>query len=127
MIIYCASDLMFASKIGGAAEAMGISARPARNRDMLTDRLSQVDDGKPNQPVAAVIVDLDLAEAAFEMIGLARSHSAELAIIAFGSHVEGDALRRAEACGATQAMPRSAFTARLPQLLQSLAGRAPAP
>lgn len=119
MIVYCCADLIFATKVRSTCDALGATSRPARNAEMLQKRLDRVDDGKANDPVALVLVDLDIGEPALELIATARAHDAELPIIAWGPHVAVDLLARANDAGATQSMARGAFTAQLPQIIEA--------
>jgi len=118
MIVYCCSDLIFATKIGSTADALSVGARPARNSESLAKRLEQVDDGKLNEPVEAVLVDMDLEEKGIELIQQAKAHDAELPVIAFGAHVAVELLESARAAGADVVMPRGQFTASLPGILE---------
>lgn len=122
MILYCAADLLWASKIKGTADALGLPCRPARNPDMLAARLG-------DSPVRSLIVDLE-AEHAFALIAAARaadaSRTTPVRILAFGPHVMVDALRQAKAQGADTVMARGAFAARLPSILQDLSAAASA-
>lgn len=119
MLVYCCSDLIFATKIASTAEAVQVVARPARNAEMLRARLDQVDDGKANGPVSVLMVDLDLGNAAFDLIAQAAAHPAPPRIIAFGPHVLATALAKAKDVGADAAMTRGAFTAQLPELIRA--------
>ena len=123
MIVICCQDLIFATRIRSAAEDLDLSSRPARDQAMLQARLDQTPDGKLNEPVTGVVVDLAMDEA-LERIAQARAHDPQLPIVAFGSHVERDRLAAAQKAGADEVLPRSAFVARLPHLLQSLGGPA---
>ena len=120
MLIYCCADMMFSTKVRATAEAEGVASRPARDADMLQRRLDRVEDGRTNDAVTGVIVDLEI-DAALDLIEQVRQHDEALPIVAFGSHVLADRLRAARAHGADAALPRSAFTAQLPDLVRSLA------
>jgi CheY-like chemotaxis protein len=120
MIVYCCADLIFATKVRSTAESLGIVTRPVRDADMLQKRLDRVDDGKANEPVTGLIVDLDTGAAGLDMIDQVRAHDAGIPVVAFGSHVAADQLNAARARGANPVLPRSAFTARLPELLQAM-------
>lgn len=124
MIVYCCTDLIFATKIHSTAEAIGITCRPARDQAALQARLDRVDDGKANDPVAAVIVDLTMGDAGLQLIELAKGHGTGPKVVAFAPHVEERMLAAAEELGADRVMPRGAFAAQLPQLLQALLGPA---
>ncbi|MEM7625356.1 MAG: hypothetical protein AAF333_06995 [Planctomycetota bacterium] len=117
MIVYCCSDLIFATKVSSTCEVMNVSARPARNLDMLDARLDRVDDGKDHDAVTCVMVDLELGDFAFELIKRAADHESKPRVIAFGPHVMTGALAGAERVGADAVMARGAFTAQLPELV----------
>lgn len=121
MIVYCCADLIFATKIRSTAESLGIVTRPARHAAMLQARLDRIDDGKPNDPVTAVIVDLEAGGAGLAMIEQVKRHDAAIRVVAFGPHVDTDALESARRRGADATLPRGAFTADLPRILQRLA------
>ena len=120
MILYCASDLLWASKIKGAADALSIPCRPVRNSEMLTARLADSD-------VRALIVDLEAGETALALITQLREHqdgrqttSPSPRILAFGPHVAKDRLQAAREAGADAVYTRGAFADRLPELLTAL-------
>ncbi|QDU71579.1 hypothetical protein [Mucisphaera calidilacus] len=120
MIAYACADLIFATRIRGTAEALGIVSRPTRDTDKLAARLERVDDGKPNDPVTALLIDLDLGDQAIELIRYAVNHPARPTVIAFGAHVAADLLQAAADAGADPVMTRGSFTSNLPNLLQQL-------
>ena len=124
MILYCASDLLWASKIKGTGDALGIVCRPVRNAEMLAARLADSD-------VRALIVDLEAGEVGLGLIGQLRAHERGAAgmggglggairILAFGPHVEKARLQAARDAGADAVYPRGAFADRLAELLQAL-------
>ncbi len=122
MIVYCCPDLLFATRIRSTAQAMSIPTRPARDAAALQARLDRVDDGKGNDPVSGVIVDLDLGEAGLALIEQTKHHAAGVAVAAYGSHVATDMLERARTSGADFVMPRGAFVASMPVVLERLRG-----
>jgi hypothetical protein len=144
MIVFYGSDLTWAVKIKSTAEALGIHARPARSIDMLEARLA---DSPPEPVMIAFIADLAEPEIALSLIERVRDENRrrsekreeELAlggssgeeesptrkpirILAFGPHVEVDALQRARDLGAHEVMTRGAFSANLPDILVRLNG-----
>jgi CheY-like chemotaxis protein len=123
MIVYCSRDLIFATKIASTAEALGLAARPARDEAALEKRLNQVDDGRLNEPVTGVLIDLELGQAALSMVDQVKQYAADLPVVCFGSHVAAEALRQARERGADQVLPRSAFSMHLPTILGQLADR----
>jgi hypothetical protein len=123
MILYCASDLIWATRIRSTAEALGIPSRPARNLEMLQARLE-------DSPVRGMIVDLETGETALSLITAVRGWMATekgrpVSIVAFGPHVNVEMLEAARAAGADQVFVRGAFDRALPQLLNQMSGRQP--
>lgn len=129
MIVYLAADLIWASKIKATAESLGLPCRPVRNMEMLEARLADSD-------VKALVVDLDVAEMAMEMVGRIRREQQsgrvaeqqngktkqQIRILAFGPHVARDALAAAQAAGADEVMTRGGFDHNMDQVLLRLAG-----
>ncbi|MEM9021262.1 MAG: hypothetical protein AAGC44_11905 [Planctomycetota bacterium] len=118
MIVYCCADLIFATKVRSTCEALGVVSRPARNAEMLQKRLDRIDDGKPNDAVSLILVDLEIGEDALSLIELAKVHGQAPPVIAWGPHVATRLLELAGQKGADQVMARGAFTAQLPQIVQ---------
>jgi hypothetical protein len=125
LILYCASDLLWATRIKRLAEDLGLLCRPVRNPDMLRDRLSE-------GPVAGLIVDLEAPEAEAVLAAAAPATSAEAdadsaasalsrprRVVAFGPHVDRERLQMARDRGA-ETLTRGAFEATLPQILRRL-------
>lgn len=121
MIIYACPDLMFASRISATARAHNCIARPARDLEMLQKRLDREDDGKPNEPVRVLIVDLGLEDTALEMIRQAKAHDSNITLIAYGSHVLTDLLQSAQQAGADRVMTNGSFASNLESIFASLA------
>lgn len=116
MILYCAADLIWATKIKAQADAIGIPCRPARNLDMLEARLV-------DSPVRAIILDLE-AEHAMALLDRLRAGAktdAERAIrvVAFGPHIDAERLRSAKAAGADEVLTRRNAEMRILELLQT--------
>lgn len=120
MVLYAAADLIFATRIKGTGEAVGVPCRPVRSVEMLEARLA-------DSEVRALLLDLDAPELALELLGRLRGPGAGdtergVRIVAWGPHVATDLLRQARAAGADEVMTRGAFTAGLPELLVRLEG-----
>jgi len=118
MIVYCCADLIFATKIRSTCEALSAVSRPARNAEMLQKRLDRVNDGKPNDPVKLVLIDLEIGEEALALIELAKRHDPAPPVIAWGPHVAVQLLKQAGERGADHVMARGGFTAQLPQIIE---------
>ncbi len=117
MIVYCCADLIFSTRIRAVCDDSKAPNRPARNVQMLENRLKQVDDGKTNLPVTCIMVDLDLGDDALTLISTAKAFNPAIPVIAFGAHVATELLQAARDKGADFVMPRGAFTNQLPQLV----------
>jgi hypothetical protein len=71
MVLYCAADLLWATRIKSTADALGVPCRPARTVEMLEARLS-------DSPVRALLVDLEAGENALALIRrLRRARTSE--------------------------------------------------
>jgi DNA-binding response OmpR family regulator len=108
-----AADLMFASRIRGAAAAVGVRVRIARRGSELLEWARAGE-------VHRVLVDLEIrSEDAVDLVRSLRREGGEaLEIVAFGPHVAVDLLAAAREAGATRVMARSAFSRELPDLLK---------
>jgi DNA-binding NarL/FixJ family response regulator len=101
-------DLLFASKVMGAATALGVEVRIARDVDGLLSLARQ-------HPPSGVIIDLhhpdfDLAA----LLGSLREVCPEMPrVVAYGSHVDAALLHAARLAGCDLVLPRSAFSERL--------------
>lgn len=104
-IIALVADLMFAARIRGAApEAHIVNDSGGLSRGMGPE-------------TRLVLVDLQVP-GSVEAVKEARRVAREGArIVAFGPHVETDALRDAREAGAHRVMARSAFVRELPSLV----------
>lgn len=132
MIVFYGSDLTWAVKIKSTAEALGVHARPARSIDMLEARLA---DRAPEPAMTAFIADLAEPEIALALLGRVAEENrrrsenpptdgapAAIRILAFGPHVEVEALQKARDLGAHDVTTRGAFSANLPDILLRLNG-----
>src|SRR5262245_18800779 len=121
MILYCAADLLWATRIKATAESLGIPCRPARSVEMLEARLA-------DSAVRALIVDLDSGEAALSLIRALRGENNKpgrdpdraIQILAFGPHVALELFEQARAAGADRVLARGAFDRQLPEILRVL-------
>lgn len=119
MILYCAADLLWATKIKSTADALAIPCRPIRNLDMLTARLADT----PPPGVKAVLIDLEARPAAMDIITHLRAPNAptpHIPIVAFGPHVLTAEFQAARAAGVDTVMARGALHRTLPAVLQRL-------
>jgi PleD family two-component response regulator len=112
-VIAAVSDMIFASKIRGTAEALNVTVNFARSEDALFDA------AKADVPSLFI---LDLHGSRPDPFAVAARLKADeqlraVPIVAFFSHVETELQRRAQEAGIEHVLPRSAFTHRLPEIL----------
>ncbi|HEY9402193.1 MAG TPA: response regulator [Pyrinomonadaceae bacterium] len=113
-VLVAVDDLFFAAKIRAAAEHLGVEVLFPRSLDAL------VQAARDDAP-ALVIVDLHLQR--YDPFALAPRLKTvealrETPLVGFFSHVQTEVQRRAKDAGFDHIMPRSAFTKRLPEILQ---------
>ena len=103
-------DLMDRSKVSAAAGALdGVGPVSfVSSAAGLATRLGE------EEPVALVVLDLARTGA---LDTVAAAHGRGARVIGFGSHVEVELLAAARAAGCDQVLARSAFFARLPEVL----------
>jgi CheY-like chemotaxis protein len=106
------SNLLFSSMVTGTAAAAGREVAVAGD-------LSEAVELCRATPTACVIIDLgmseiDLATAVTQL----REAVGQVPFIAYGSHVDKARLDEARLAGCGEVMPRSKFSAELPQLLR---------
>lgn len=113
-VIVLVEDLFFAAKIRTTAEHLDIEVIFPRSPEALLEAF------KPDAP-ALVIVDLHLQRDDPFLIASKLKEGEELRatpLVGFFSHVQVELQRRAEEAGFDRVLPRSAFTRRLPEILQ---------
>src|SRR4051794_20935756 len=114
MILAIVDDLMFTSKIRTTAGRLGVPVAFARSRDAALTGM------RATRPTL-VIVDLNSRGA--DPLGTLTAMRgdpalADIPTIGFVSHVQTDLIDAARQAGIGEVMARSAFTARLPEILQ---------
>lgn len=111
-IIAFVTDLIFATKIRSTAESLGIQVNWVRDPEALAGCLTET-------AYKTAIIDLDADGDPLEAIRATRRVKCPPRTIAYASHVRKDLFAAAENAGADMVMPRSAFSAELPNLLGS--------
>ncbi|HVS36620.1 MAG TPA: hypothetical protein VMS17_13745 [Gemmataceae bacterium] len=110
-------DLIFASRVAGAARAAGGEVRQVRSADALPELVRQLQ---------ARCVIVDIAFPGLDLADLMRrlGEAGAPRVVAYGPHVDADALRAAQAAGCDPVLPRSKFVENLPRDLEGwLSGR----
>ncbi len=106
------SDLFFTSKVTGTAQALGLRVDAVDDLAAATERLQ-------NGEVKFVLLDLAALRTSVAELLAVMPTSARVPIVAFGSHVNVEQLEAAHNAGA-EVLPRSQFSATLPDLLRRM-------
>jgi CheY-like chemotaxis protein len=106
-------DLIFKSKVTGTARALGHRVLVAGDVALAAQMIEQ---WRPK----VVFVDLAAGElvSAPALIAFQKTAGPATPFVAFGSHVDTAALAAAEAAGCNPVLPRSKFSAELPELIR---------
>jgi len=113
-------DLMFISQVTGTARAQGLTMQTVMDATMAAQRWQ-------SNEVRCVFVDLGNNGVDLTPLFASFAANPEIArpkVLAFGSHVAVEMLEAARAAGCDEVLPRSRFSATLPQLLQQYLGQA---
>jgi PleD family two-component response regulator len=115
VILAVLDDLMFTSKIRAAAGQLGIAVRFARTADAA---LAEMRHGQP------ALVILDLNNPRIDPLAIVKTMKLEpalasIATVGFVSHVQADLIDAARKAGVDEVLARSAFAARLPEILSA--------
>jgi DNA-binding NarL/FixJ family response regulator len=114
-VLAAVDDLLFSSKIRAAAEPLGVSVTFARTPDAVFTAAQST-------PARLVIVDLDSQRLQpMDVIATLKAAMPSVPIVGFVSHVRTDRIEAARAAGADEVLARSAFTARLTEILSAAA------
>ena len=115
MILAAVDDLLFSSKIRATAKQIGVDVSFARTPDEI---VSQIRAGKPS----LAIFDLNSGKTdPLRVIALVKADPElrDTRTLGFASHVHVDLIDAARKAGADEVLPRSAFAARLADILLS--------
>jgi hypothetical protein len=119
------------ARFAGRPEDLGVRADPAPRSIPLTEPLegaeAELVRSITSDRPSLILVDLSARTIPWESwIQVLKTSAAtrRIPIVAFGPHVEGEALRRARAAGADEAITRGQLHASLPDILQKWARRA---
>jgi CheY-like chemotaxis protein len=121
-VLAVVDDLFFVGKLQETARQVGAPLTIVRAADFSLQALRSL-------PPALVIFDLNTTSAsAVELIRQLRADDdlAQVPVVGFFSHVQVELQRAAQEAGCAQVLPRSKFTAQLPDLLRRF-GKAVAP
>ena len=103
-------DLFFTSMVLGAASLQGMEVQVVADAPSAVERILA-------GHVACIFIDL--ADPGLDVAGFfARLPEGRPPVVAFGSHVATARLKEAREAGCTEVLPRSRFSASLPELLK---------
>ncbi len=114
--LYLTTDLMFSSRVEGAAAAAGVKLADYGMVDKLLEAAQET-------PPRVVVVDLDapkLDMASF--VSQLKALDPAPAVVAYGSHVHVDKLEAAQNAGCDAVLTRGQFNSQMGQVLQHFAG-----
>jgi CheY-like chemotaxis protein len=111
-ILLC-RDLIFTTKIQGTARSLGYRIEVVHD---VSNARVEIESLRPR----VILIDLTAGElsGAAAMSDYVSLAGPETWVVAFGPHVEVEALARAKAAGCQVVLPRSKFAGDLPRLLQ---------
>ena len=106
-------DLIFISKVAGAAQSLGLSVQSARSADALVALAER-------QAPGGVLLDLNHPELDLpELLSRLRVACPVMPlVVGYGSHVEAATLHAARLAGCDRVLPRSRFVEELPRSLR---------
>lgn len=112
-IVFLTSDLMFSSRVAGAASTLGVALQLVAQPANLAAKLSA--------DCRMVFVDLSLSGLDLPAaIAVVRAAAPQARILAFGAHVDEAALAAAGAAGCDAVLSRGQFHKQYLELLKSV-------
>ncbi|HEY3129835.1 MAG TPA: hypothetical protein VGL91_10275 [Acidobacteriota bacterium] len=112
MILALVDDLFFSSKITETAKQLECALKVVTTREALLTEI----DSHPE----SLIFDLNCRSCeVVELIGEIRRRGIGVPMMAFVSHVQTDLARSAREAGCDKVVPRSYFSAHLPEILST--------
>lgn len=109
-VVALMDDLFFQMKVAETAKHVGVEFKVAANGDVLAGMLEP--------PTKLVIIDVNAKDQPVATLARVRASQSGLPVVAFLSHIQTDLAAEARAAGATQVLPRSAFTQNLASILE---------
>ena len=112
------SDLIFSTKVTGTARALGLEIAVAADVEKAAELCR-------GEPPGCVFIDLDIPGLEItSVVSRLRSAAGTAPTVAYGSHVDKARLDQARSAGCDEVLPRSKFSAELPDLLRRYLGAA---
>ena len=114
-VLFLSSDLMFSSRVMGAAKAQGVAILQVADQSALADKIAA------DCQLALIDLSLDRLNLAAAVRAIkAGAPSAE--VVAYGPHVDEAALADAQEAGCDQVLTRGQFNKQYAELLANVAG-----
>jgi DNA-binding NarL/FixJ family response regulator len=113
LVLVLSDDLLFTSRVTGAARDQGLAAKTARNPAALEALARQQAPG---------CVLLDLANPGLvleEFLPMLKAIAPKVYLVGYGSHVDTATLQAARTAGCNLVLPRSRFVEELPRQLSN--------
>jgi CheY-like chemotaxis protein len=111
-ILFLSSDLMFSSRVAGAAKALGTSVQLVADPAALPDKLTA--------DCRLALIDLSLERLNLPAaVNAIRTGAPAAKVIAYGAHVEQGALADAADAGCDQVLTRGQFNQQYAELLKA--------
>jgi hypothetical protein len=113
-------DLIFTTKIRATADSLGHQIQVVSDPTQVESLIIQL---RPR----LVLFDLSARDlcAPSQIQSVRKLAGLDVWLVAFGSHIDADALAAAKIAGCQAAIPRSRFTSELPALLQRYLSQSP--
>jgi DNA-binding NarL/FixJ family response regulator len=112
-VLFVTSDLMFSSQVLGAASRLGLKVQLVATPDVA---------GKLSSECRLAIIDLTLPGLALpEALATIRATAPAVRVVAFGPHVDEQALAAAESAGVDQVLSRGQFHQQYAEILRQVA------
>lgn len=114
-VVVAVDDIFFAAKIRATGEAVGVEPR-------FIVKAEEIIRAAQDETPALIIFDLHSRRVdAFEIARRIKAHEGlrDIRLLGFFSHVRTELERKAREAGFDEVMPRSAFSRRLAEILQT--------
>jgi CheY-like chemotaxis protein len=126
-VLALVDDLFFQARLTETARKVGVTLKTVATGGALLEALNGALNEAPGETSSGaargtlprlVVVDLNARAGAIEALEQLRSSGNSVPVIGFLSHVQTELAQRARAAGCQQVLPRSSFTANLPEILR---------
>ncbi|MBI1945805.1 MAG: hypothetical protein HYS27_08920 [Deltaproteobacteria bacterium] len=110
-VLVAISDLMFSSKVSGAARALGVTYHRAARNAPLASEVTRTE-------ATRVLVELGASPGVLDAVADVRRQHPGVEIVGFCSHTLAELMQRARAVGCTRVLTQGELAGELPELLR---------